>query len=272
MNDETQLKAGEREVRVGSLVRIITDGSGLAWGTDAYLLASYVRPHRRMCELGSGCGIISLLCAAHGKCADITAIELQKDSADRSERSAKLSGLEGSVRILCRDIRNVRYTDPDVGGRFDAVFANPPYISHPGLYGKDASADAARHELNGGIGDFCSAASRLLTHKGRFYCVFRPARLADLFGAMRENRLEPKHMVLVYPDISSAPSLALVEAVLCGGPGLTVSEPLVFYKDGPSVSPRIMTDVMKKIYEDCSMEMKEHGAAAGRRKDGKTND
>ncbi len=256
MEDNNLLRDGEREVSAGSLVRLITDGTGLAWGTDAYLLAAFVRPHGRMCELGSGCGVVSLLCAAHGKCQDITAIELQSDIAERSGRSARLSGLDGRVRVLCRDIRTVGYADPDIGGRFDAVFANPPYIAHPGLSGRDASADAARHEQNGGISDFCAAAARLLKHRGKFYCVFRPARLADLFAAMRERRLEPKRLSFVYPDAFSAPSLVLAEASLGGGPGLSVSEPLIFYRDGSSVQPRVMTDEMKKIYDECDIERK----------------
>ncbi len=252
MENDSLLLPGERAVAAGGRVSIITDGTGLAWGTDAWLLAAFVRRRRRMCELGSGCGVVSLLCAAYKKSSDVTGLELLPAAADRSNRSAELSGLSGSVRFLCRDIRDVRYTDPDIGGRFGAVFANPPYIAHPGRAPADPAADAARHELNGTLADFCSAAARLLDHRGSFYCVFRPDRLPDLFSAMRAARIEPKRLTEVYPDTVSPPSLVLCEGVLGAAPGLQVSPPLFIFRDGPDPGRREHTARMERIYETCS--------------------
>lgn len=251
MDNDSLLRPGERIVPAGEKVNIITDGKGLAWGTDAYLLAAYVRKTQRVCELGAGCGIVSLLCAAHGKAGHVTAIELRGDSADKCRRSVALNGLGDVIDVVCRDIRDVKYTDGDIGGRFGAVFANPPYIAHPGTPNPDEQADDARHENNGGIADFCAAAARLLNFRGSFYCVFRPERLPDLFSAMKANRLEPKRMTLVFPDEGSAPSLVLTEAVLGGGPRLDVSRPLIFFTSDRLRPAREMTDDAAKIYENC---------------------
>ena len=69
---------------------------------------------------------------------------------------------------------------------------------------------------------------------------------------MRAVKLEPKKMTFVCPDAASAPSLVLCEAVLGASPGLDVSPPLFFYRDRPSVTPRVMTERMSEIYESCS--------------------
>lgn len=241
-------------VEVGSRVLLYRSSHGLAWGTDAYLLASYLRRGRRACELGTGCGVISLLAAAHGKFSHIDAVEIREDMAQLARRNVDLNGLGDKVNVICRDLRQIshEFIAEEMGGRFDAVFANPPYISHAGMKNSDDAADGARHELCGGIGDFCSAAARLLNHGGVFYCVFRPARLADLTEALRAARLEPKKAVFVYPDPFTSPSLVIVESRLGGAPGLDVAPPLFFYRDGKDVSPRVMSDRMAKIYDTCS--------------------
>ncbi len=251
--NDSLLLDGERTVDAGA-VKIIYDGHGLAWGTDAYLLASFLRPARRICELGCGSGVVSFLAAAHGKAETIVAFELNRDAFSRAERGVILNSLEGRVAVFNRDIREVRPTDPECGGRFDAVFSNPPYIAHPGAKKTDAEADDARHENNGGIADFCFSAARLLKHKGRFVCVWRPERLCDIFLAMREAGIEPKRLVEVYPDSRSAASTVLCEGVLGGGKGLTVLPPLFVYRDGDARGKRENTERFLAIYEKCSFE------------------
>lgn len=267
------LLPGERAVEVGGAVRVIDNGRGLCWGTDAYLLAAFVRRHRRAqnakgnaagresaprisraCELGSGCGVVSFLVAAHGKADTVTALEINADACDRTRRGILLNGLGDRVRVFQKDIRSVQPSDAACGGTFDLVFANPPYIAHAGLSNTDAVAEDARHENHGGIDDFCAAAARLLHSRGSFYTVFRPERAADLLCALRAHRLEPKRMTFVYPDTASKPSLCLCEAVLGAAAGLRMSPPAVFYADTRKTSPRAMTDTMAQIYETCSFD------------------
>jgi len=254
------LKSGEKTVLVGEKVKVIDNGRGLAWGTDAYLLASYIKRKStrnkifRACELGSGCGVISFLVAAHNKADEVVAVELNDDAADRTERGIKLNSLDGKVLLVHRDVRELKFTDSDMGGRFDCVFSNPPYIAHEGPSGQDDTAADARHEANGTISDFCDAASRLLNHGGSFYIVFRPERAADLFEALRRHRLEPKKLTFVYPDVESKPSLMLCTAVFGGAPGLSVSAPLIFFNDTKNSSSRAMSALAEKIYSECSFD------------------
>lgn len=259
MTESSLLLPGETLIEAGEKVRLITNGRGLRWGTDAYLLAAYLRPMpgKRACELGCGTGVVSFLAAAHGKYARVTAVELNPTSADQARRGVAVNGLDDRVTVLERDIRTLRFTDPDVGGRFAAVFSNPPYIAHPGTESTDSVAAAARHELNGGIDDFCAAAARLLGSGGSFYTVFRPERLCDLFCALRAHRLEPKRMTLVYPDADSAPSVVLVESRLDAAPRLETAPPLIFFRDPPSVPSRRMTEQAARIYRNCDFSVRE---------------
>ena len=109
--------------------------------------------------------------------------------------------------------------------------------------------NVARHEIFGGIGDFCSAAKRLLKYGGSFVAVYRPDRLCDLLSEMRNAGIEPKRMTFVTANTKSEPSMVLVEGRLGGKCGLFVTPNLILYKDGTNTE---YTDDMKFIMENGS--------------------
>lgn len=252
MEKELLISENEAIIAVGERIKMITNGKGLAWGSDSYLLAARLRKGKRACELGCGTGVVSLLAAAFGKFEHITALEVEPESARIAERNVLLNSLSDRITVKNADIREMR--PMELGGEFDCVFSNPPYFAHPGPESPDAIRQSARHEIHGGIADFCAAAARLLRYGGTFVCVYRPDRLVDLFVAMRAARLEPKKMCTVYADSSSKPAFVLIEARLGGAPMLDCEPPLFIYTD-EITNPRIRTERIEKIYEKTSFEI-----------------
>ena len=244
----------ERIDEVNEQLRLIQKKNGLTFGTDAYLLAAFIRsqPSATAIELGGGTGIISLLLAAKEKLSSVTAVEVQPAFAELIDRNAAINRLSHRVRAVCADLRELRAAD--FGKEVDLVFSNPPYMKCNA--GKRNEADEkyiARHEVCGDIGDFCAAASRLLKHGGRFACVWRPDRLTALLDALRNARLEPKRMTFVHADASAEPSMVLIESVKGGAPSLYVSPPLMLYlpqREG-EVSRRL-TPMAEEIYQTCN--------------------
>ena len=74
------LSPDERLDVVNEQIRLIQKTQGLTYGTDAFLLASYIRksPAARAVDLGSGTGIIPLLLLARKKVASVVAVEIQE--------------------------------------------------------------------------------------------------------------------------------------------------------------------------------------------------
>lgn len=250
MKDET-IQTGERLDEVNERLSLIRKTDGLTFGTDAYLLAAFLRPAPRgiAVELGTGTGIISMLCASKEYFRRITAVEIQKDFAELADRNVRLNGLEERVGILHADLRDL--VPSDIGEEADAVFANPPYMRTDS--GKRNESDykyIARHEVCGGIGDFCACASRLLKHGGKFYCVWRPDRLSELMGALSVHRLEPKMMLFVHADEESEPSMVLVSATKGGAPSMRILPPLFLHNVADrGEKKRELTARARKIYD-----------------------
>jgi len=220
-----------------------------------FLLAAFVRPvpRGRAVELGAGSGIVSLLCAARERFAHICAVEVQADFAELVARNARCNRLAGRVSVLHKDIRDLGAAE--LGGEVDAVFANPPYMrTDSGRRNESEYKYIARHEVFGGIGDFCESARRLLKTGGKFYCVWRPDRLEELMEGLTQNRLAPKRMTFVHADPLSEPSMVLVEASKDGGHGMRVTRPLFLYERDPDGARRESRDAVS-VYETMSLQL-----------------
>ncbi len=202
-------ESDETITTVNDGISLIQKKNGLCFGTDALLLAAFIRTQKRAnaVEFGSGTGIISLLCARREKFEKIRAIEIQPAYAALTARNAVRNGLSDRIETICADIRTLG------GETADVVFSNPPYMQcGNGDESEDEGRQIARHEVHGDIAAFCRAAFSTLRYGGLFYLVYRPDRLTDLICALRAARLEPKRMRFVQQDEKHMPSLVLIEA------------------------------------------------------------
>ena len=183
-------------------------------GGDALALGEFstVKPGWRVCDLGTGSGVLLLLLAGRGPGLDLTGIELDPLSAQTARENLAANRLSGE--IVTGDLR----TAPLSPGSFDLVISNPPYFP----VGSGKSGGQARSEECCSLEELCAAAGRLVKNGGRFALCHRPERLADVICALRAHGLEPKRMRLVSHSPEHSPSLLLLEAIKQGRPGLTI--------------------------------------------------
>ncbi len=245
----------EKTIIINDDLKLIQKVNGLAFGTDAYLLSAAVRggKSKLAADLGSGTGIIPLLCASRGKFKKVFAVEIQESFASLIKRNAEMNALSEKIIPLCRDIRGLTPSDTD--GELDIVTANPPYMKLDS--GKRNTFDEkfiARHEVCGGINDFCAAAYRLLKHGGKFYTVWRPDRLCDLVCSLRANRLEPKLMTFIQATAESEPSMVLVQSTKGASSGMKLTRPLILHNSTEDAKKSILSKDASLIYESCSFE------------------
>ncbi len=227
----------------------------LTFGTDAYLLSAYVTggANKTAVELGSGSGVISLLCQSRDKFAHIYAVEIQKELAELIQKNASDNFLSDKITPICMDVRDV--TTKSTNGEVDCVFANPPYMKvNSGKRNEHDEKFIARHEVFGDVSDFCACACRLLKHGGKFYTVWRPDRLTDLLYALRQNKLEPKKIIFVHAYPTSKPSVILTESIKGGASGNKLFPPLYLSNSRQDSISGILSDDAKTIYETGSFE------------------
>lgn len=214
-------------LRPGGL-RFVWDDQLFPPGTDTFLLSSLPRlkPGLRVCDLGSGTGLLGLLLLQRQKDLNVTGLELQPEAAALMERAAAENGLTGRLTACQGDLRDIRSLLP--AGRFDLVVCNPPYYpAQSGKLPRKAPARHARAETVCTLADVCAAAAWLLRWGGSLCLVHKPERLTDLLCVLRGAALEPKRLRAVCRRAGDAPSLVLAEARRGGKPGLAWEPPLI---------------------------------------------
>ena len=222
--------------------KIIQHPDKFCFGMDAVLLSSFakVKEGEVALDLGTGTGILPILLEAKTDGAHFTGLEIQKESAEMAGRSVAFNHLQDKIDIVEGDIKEAS----KIFGKstMNVVTSNPPYMTnHHGLKNPNDAKAIARHELLCSLEDVIRETSAVLKQMGRCYFVHRPFRLVEIISLMKEYKLEPKRMRLVYPYMDKEPNMVLIEGVKGGGPQLTVEKPLVVY-DAPG-------EYTKEIYE-----------------------
>ena len=182
-------------------------------GSDTLTLGRFatVRKGWRVCDLGTGSGVLLLLLAAREPQLELFGLDQDPAAAALAQDNLRHNNLEGEIWTGSWS------QTPFPPGSFDLVVSNPPYYA-PGS-GKDGGpARMEREELDA----LCRAAARLLRNGGRFALSFPTQRMVDLLEAMRRWDLEPKRMKLLAHTPTKPPYALLVEGVRQGKPGLQV--------------------------------------------------
>ena len=222
----------------------VCDGGLFRPGTDSFLLGSFPRlkPGLRVCDLGSGTGLLGLLLLQRQRELSVTGVELLPEAVRLAEQAAARNGLTDRLIFRQGDLRDIRGLLP--AGGFDLVVCNPPYYpAGSGRLPETEALRAARSETGCTLEDVCAAAAWLLRWGVSFCLVHKPERLADLCCALRAQGLEPKRLRLVCHGPASSPSLVLAEGRRGGKPGLRLEPPLVLH--GPDGSD---TPELRRIY------------------------
>lgn len=228
-------------------LKIIQETDGFCFGIDSILLSDFaknIKKNSKVADLGTGTGIIGLLLCKKTNLAEMTGIEIQEDVANMAERSIKLNNLEEKFRIINSNINEIFSKKLLEKNVFDVVVMNPPYKEvGTGEINENEKKLISRHEIKANLSDFIKTAYGLLKDKGELYIVHKPERMPDIIQKLRENKIEPKELRVVYSNKNSEASLILIKAVKGGKKFLKIDRPLYIYNESGKYS-----DEIKQIY------------------------
>ena len=215
-------------------IKIRQNRSGYRFSIDAVLLASHAGkcPGSRILDLGTGCGIISLIIAYRNPQLTVYGIEVQKELSDIATINVKSNNMENQITILCQDMKELNCNM--ISGPVDMIVSNPPYWKvSSGRMNPDQQRAIARHEIKATLFDVIGTACRILRTSGRIVMVYSSDRLTDIITQMRSFNIEPKFLRSIHSSENSEAKLILVEGIKGSRPGITIASPLIIYhKDG----------------------------------------
>ncbi|MGD8369325.1 MAG: tRNA1(Val) (adenine(37)-N6)-methyltransferase [Desulfobacterales bacterium] len=230
----------------GGQIQVRQPSVGYRFSIDAVLLANMttVRIRDRVVDLGTGCGIISLILAYRYPKASIQALELQPQLAAFARENVRLNGLERRIAVVVADLRRARAEE--LHGPFDLAVCNPPYRrGRSGRINPNTQKAIARHEIEARLADVVAASRRLLKRSGRMTVIYPAERTADLLWEMRAGQIEPKSVRTIHSRSGEAAKLVFAEGVYGAGPGLTIEPPLAIYGPDGNYSPEVEAMMQK---------------------------
>lgn len=213
-------------------IRVMQNRRGYRFSIDAVLLAYHANPHTgdKVLDLGTGCGIISIVMACRCDGLKIFAVEVQTELADLAAANVQQNGLEGHIEVLGKDMKLL--TPQMTTGPCDLIVSNPPYHRPgSGRINPDPQRAVARHEIKTSLVDLLQTARRMLRTGGRFVTIYTAERTTDILSQMRLEQIEPKMMRMIHSNQDTDAGLILIEGVKGGRPGLKAGPPLFIYNE-----------------------------------------
>ena len=196
-------------------LKFVQDTDLFLYGTDGVELANFAAPRAgsRVCDLGAGTGIISVLLAGKFGCS-VTAVEIQRKCCELIEENARINRLDITVANMPMQ---------EFSGKFDVVVCNPPYSKVGSGAPRGTTAERiACFEEKVTFREVAESASGLLSTGGKFYLVHHITRLAEVIAALKVYRLEPKKLQILRPADGKPPHIFILESLRDGREGITV--------------------------------------------------
>jgi len=174
-------------------------------GTDAVLLGSLgnVSDAKKVLEVGTGTGIISLMIAQRNPNAQILAMDINSEAVNISQTNFSNSPFSDRIKSQLQDLKNF-----DTGEKFDLIISNPPYFE----INSSEKDILARQRLEFNFSDLVKKSSQLLSENGLFTVIIPIDSEKEFTEICFNNNLflqrkvsikgiktsEPKRLVLEY--------------------------------------------------------------------------
>jgi len=136
--------------------------AALKVGTDAMVLGSLCHwdDPKHLLDIGTGTGVLSLMCAQRFAVPTVTAIDISSDATSDASENIYHAPFKTQFTILKRSLQEFEGNE-----LFDAIISNPPYFENS-MKNADDQLSLARHTDSLSFEELIEHISRLLTING----------------------------------------------------------------------------------------------------------
>ena len=200
---------------------------GYRFGIDAVLLARHVLqgPGGPALEVGTGCGVVSILLAGFGYQGPITAVEVQPAMADRARRNVVANKVQDQVTVVEADVREFARlcTTP-----FARIFSNPPYHRlGSGNINKDPERAIARHEKCLDVDAILALLESHLAPDGLASLLYPKSREAEIFAKVKAHGMSVVRLCPALPAPGAPPEVLILDIAPIPGQPCVVAPPVL---------------------------------------------
>ena len=198
------------------------DRCAMKVGTDGVLLGAWALGGKRILDIGSGTGLISLMMAQRYPEAQVVGIDLDAEACAEARENVAASPFADRVNIV-----DCRLQDYESVEKFDAIVSNPPFFLNS-LKNPDSKRSMARHADSLPFRELFRGVKLLLSDDGVFSAIVPVEVLEALasegymhgFYLLRQcgiktvERKQPKRYLLTFAKHRSMEMDDMVETMM----------------------------------------------------------
>lgn len=160
---------------------ITQEHAAMKVGTDSDLLGSLGQGGRRILDIGTGTGVLSLMMAQRYPEAQITAVEIDDNAVLDAKKNFEESKFAARITLYHVSFQEYLEQWRSEGKRFDSVICNPPYFDKS-LECPELGRSRARHSASLPFDVLARGAYEVLDNGGTFsVCI--PPEVLESFSA-----------------------------------------------------------------------------------------
>lgn len=182
--------------------------SSMKISADSILLGAWCNPEgQQILDIGTGCGILSLMCAQRNDHALIHAIDIDKDSIE--EASLNFQSSPWNDRLFGEESDFLEFTSLH---SFDLIISNPPYFDS-GILHPETTREKARHDSSLPLHKMLAKASIMLAPNGRIALILPIHRSKQLYMAAEKCNLIPERSCVVKGHEEASAKRIMIELI-----------------------------------------------------------
>ncbi|MCM1290629.1 MAG: methyltransferase [Prevotella sp.] len=159
--------------------------SSMPVGIDGVLIAAWTKAGlpdfnsiTNILDIGTGCGLIALICAQFFTHANIEAVDIDDDSISEATRNFNASPWSDRIKAIHSSLQQFSLDTPSA--KFDLIISNPPYFM-AGLKNPDTTRLRARHESSLPLSDLAAESFKLLKPSGKLAVILPYGEVENQF-------------------------------------------------------------------------------------------
>lgn len=168
--------------------------AALKVGTDALLLGSIAKFSNPLSilDIGTGTGVLALMCAQRFPEATIEAVELDEQACIDAAHNFSSSPFADRLSLIQSDIKHFQSEK-----QFDGIICNPPYFENSQL-STDASRSRARHTQDLDFESLIAIISRTLAPSGKAWIILPESSHEKWLDLINRSSLQLAEKWLIY--------------------------------------------------------------------------
>ncbi len=186
---------------------IIQEKTAMKVGIDGVLLGAWanVSNSGSILDIGTGTGLLALMCAQKNKTTTIDAIEVNTDAFNEALNNVNNSPWSNRISI-----KNIDFQSFTENKKYNHIISNPPFYTE-NSHSPDIGRNIARNANNLPLDFLLKKASEYLSENGKISLIYSSQNLDLLKKNVSNNNLNISNICYVYPSLHKTCHRVMVE-------------------------------------------------------------